>query len=119
MARRPQLHGAVPARRHVFYGLWLVAALAYGLGDLLTTVTILTSATHVAETNLLITVVFDALGNAGLLALKLTVLLCGLWVSVTAITHWEAHHLSYGPPVILATLGTLVTAHNVHLVLLP
>jgi len=108
---------ALTAREQEFYWLWIFATTAYGVGDILTTLTILSADTGVAEGNVVISYLFAVLGHPGFIALKLLVFFGALAVSVTAAEYWQDRHLYYGPPLILAVLGTLVTANNLHLVL--
>lgn len=109
--------GARLRRRLAVVGLWLATVLVYGIGDLLTTITILRTQNHLVETNVVLATIFDTFGRPGVITLKVSVLLFAALLSVAAFTRWNDHHLYYGPPTILAIMGTAATAHNVQLLL--
>ncbi|MFB6271063.1 MAG: hypothetical protein ABEH83_14050 [Halobacterium sp.] len=100
-----------------FYWLWIAATTAYGVGDVVTTVALVFYAPHVQEGNPLVAAAVDSLGLAGLVALKLAVFLGCLALSVYAMHAWRDRTLYAFPPLLLAALGTLLTAVNVRLLL--
>lgn len=97
-----------------FTALWTLPTLTYGVGDLLTTMTVAYAATAVTEANPVVRAAFEAGGLAGFVALKLAVLLVALAVGV-----WAARaddRLSYyGTPALLAVLGAFLTVYNLRL----
>lgn len=100
-----------------FYWLWIFAVTAYGVGDLVTTITILEFDVGVNEANLLLQQIFDSMGQTGLIGLKLAVFFLCLTVSMIAVEYWDDWPMYYAPPVILIGLGSLVTANNLYLFL--
>lgn len=102
-------------RRTEFYLLWIGATLAYGVGDLLTTLYFMTNDLGIVEANRLITLVVDAFGHGGFVGLKLLVFLTALAISVLAAEYWNDRTLYYGPPLLLIVLGSVVTINNLYL----
>ncbi|MFB6104205.1 MAG: hypothetical protein ABEJ57_03855 [Halobacteriaceae archaeon] len=98
-----------------FYWLWIVATLAYGVGDILTTLTILIADVGIREANLLLRHAFEHLGEWGVVALKLGVFVGALGVSVAGAELWEDPELYYTPPLVLIVIGTVVTTYNLYL----
>jgi hypothetical protein len=94
--------------------LWLVPTLTYGVGDLLTTMTLTYGVPWLREGNPVVVAVFDAGGTAGFAALKIAVLVLGLSVAVRAAR--DDDRLSYyATPAFLALLGAALTVHNLRL----
>lgn len=100
-----------------FYWLWIFATITYGIGDILTTLTILTVDLGIDESNLLIRHVFTHLGGAGIVGLKLIVFFIGLAISVAAAELWHDRNLYYAPPIMLTLLGGIATVNNLYLLL--
>lgn len=104
-------------REQEFYWLWIGATSAYGVGDIVTTLVILHFDIGVRESNLLVQRLFDSFGQNGLIAFKFAIFITSLAISLYAAEQldWE---LYYAPPAILIAVGTIVTAHNLRLMLL-
>lgn len=117
MHRPLQLSAAdVGSDRREFVTLWGIAALVYGAGDVLTTLALLYRAPTVVEANVLIRLVTDAFGPAGLVGLKLVVFLLSLALAVDASGRGD-RGLYYLPPVVLALFGAFTTAMNLRLLI--
>lgn len=101
-----------------FYWLWILATIAYGVGDILTTLTILTVDLGIQEANLLIRHAFTHLGQWGVVGLKLGVFIGAIALSVAAAELWDDRDLYYAPPIVLILMGTVVTANNLYLMVL-
>ena len=99
-----------------FSRLWFVAAATYGVGDVVTTIALIGFSDRVREANPLIRVAVDALGNTGLVGLKLAVFLSFILVSVDAAQR-EDRIFYYLPPVVLTAMGTFTTVYNVRLLM--
>lgn len=97
-----------------FGWLWLIPLATYGVGDIVTTITLLRFTAAVNELNGLITVVVDTFGLSGFVALKLGVFLACLGISLLGAT-WDDPVLYYFPPIVLSVVGTFVTAMNLQL----
>jgi hypothetical protein len=93
--------------------LWVLPTLTYGVGDLLTTMT-LARVPWLAEANPVVATVLDTGGTAGLVALKVAILLVALWVAVRA-GRADDRLSYYGTPAFLAALGAFLTVHNLAL----
>jgi hypothetical protein len=106
--------GGVPYPGRLVVCVWLLAVLAYGVGDGMTTVAVVTSPIH-TEANPVVAGVVGAFGTGGLLALKLVAFSAcsalGLWGGLR-----DDPFLRYMPPAVLAAVG--VTTTTVNLVLL-
>ncbi len=94
--------------------LWALPTLTYGAGDLLTTMTVADATTTVTEANPVVRAALDAAGVAGLVALKLAVLLCALALCVRA-ARVDDRLSYYGTPALLAVLGAFLTVYNLRL----
>jgi hypothetical protein len=99
-----------------FSRLWFVATATYGVGDIVTTIALIGFSEKVREANPLIRAAVDALGNAGLVGLKLAVFLTFILVSVDAAQR-EDPIFYYLPPVVLTVMGTFTTVYNVRLLM--
>lgn len=104
-------------REQEFYWLWILATTAYGVGDIVTTLTILYFDVGVREGNLLMQRAFDGFGQNGIIALKFAVFLGCLSISLYAAEKLD-WPLYYAPPVILFIVGLFVTMHNLRLMIL-
>jgi hypothetical protein len=102
--------GAFPFPGGLVAGVWLLAVLAYGVGDAVTTVAVVASPLH-AEANPVVAGAVAAFGTGGLLALKLAAFsVCsalGLWGGLR-----DDPFLRYMPPAVLAAVGVTTTAVN-------
>jgi hypothetical protein len=102
--------------RTEFYGLWLFVAVTYGAGDVLTTMTIDASA-GLVEANALVAAAMAQFGSAGLVALKIGVLLASIGISLYGLAVLRDRTVYYLPPLALACMGTFATAYNLVLLL--
>lgn len=104
-------------KERAFSRLWLIPLATYGVGDIITTITLLWFTDKVNEFNAVILFVVDAFGLPGFVALKLLAFGVGIGVSVLG-AHWDDWVLYYFPPAVLSVIGTFVTAINLQLFLL-
>lgn len=100
-----------------FYWLWILATTLYGVGDLVTTITILEFDVGIRESNLLLQQIFDSLGQTGVVGLKLAVFFVCITVSMIAVEYWDERPMYYAPPILLIGLGLIVTTNNMYLFL--
>jgi hypothetical protein len=107
---------AVGSDPREFVALWAIAAIAYGAGDVLTTLALLYDAPTVVEANALVRLATDAFGPTGLVGLKLVVFLLSLGIAVDASGRGD-RTLYYLPPVALALFGAFTTAMNLRLLI--
>jgi hypothetical protein len=99
-----------------FTALWTLPTLTYGVGDLLTTMTVAYAATAVAEANPVVAAALAYGGVTGFVALKLGVLFCAVALCVRAARAND--RLSYyGLPALLAILGAFLTVYNLRLLI--
>lgn len=103
--------------RAEFYGLWFLVAATYGAGDLLTTMTIVEASTEVVEANAVVAAAIARFGSAGLVALKIGVVLAAIGISVYGLVVLRDRTVYYLPPLALALMGTFATAYNLVLLL--
>ncbi len=99
-----------------FSRLWLVALATYGVGDVVTTITLLWFDGRVAEANGLLRAAVDAYGLAGLVGFKLVVFLVTIGVSLYG-DRIDDSLLYYLPPAVLAVFGGFAAAFNLRLLL--
>jgi hypothetical protein len=97
-----------------FVHLWMVPLATYGVGDIVTTITILWFSEKAQEANVLILAAVDAFGLAGFVGLKLLAFGIGIAVSVVGARS-DDPVVYYLPPVVLSVVGTFVTAVNLQL----
>ena len=102
-----------------FTALWLLSALTYGAGDVLTTLTLHYRSTAVVEGNPLVRHALTTLGPTGPVLIKLAVIVGCLAVSIRAVGIGDRGDpvLYYAPPVALALVGTFATAYNLRLLI--
>jgi hypothetical protein len=105
-----------PFEPREFRRLWTVALATYGVGDVVTTVTVLYFSARVNEMNGLVLFVVGAFGQWGLVGLKLGTFLVCIAVSVYGARTGDGV-LFYLPPAALAVVGAFATAYNVRLLL--
>lgn len=94
-----------------FYGLWLLAALTYGVGDVVSTLYAVLGIAGVDETNPVVRALLDSFGIPGFLLLKFLVFLVLISVSVQG-ARTDDRFSYYWPPVVMALLGVALTAWN-------
>jgi len=115
-AVRARLAGSLPARRRgEFLALWAVAVATYGVGDLVTTLRIVTTQPMVVEGNPLVAAAVATYGVPGLVGLKLAGVAVCLLVSCYGALVWDDLFAYYAPPVGLALVGAVLTANNLWL----
>lgn len=112
IGEKPPLYRRRPAE---FYGLWLLAALAYGLGDVVSTAYAVFIVPGVVEANPVVDVLLANVGLPGFLFLKLVVFLALLSISVHGARTGDRFSY-YWPPVLMTLLGTALTAWNLILI---
>lgn len=108
---------AFEGRTDEFYWLWILATTTYGVGDVVTTVALLYFEASVGEANVLVRAAVDNFGLAGLVGLKLAVLVLCLGVQVYAMADTDDWVVLYAPPAVLAVVGAFTTAFNLRLLL--
>ena len=96
--------------------LWVLPTATYGVGDLLTTMS-LHGVSSVREANpAVVTAAFDLAGTPGFVALKLGVLLVALAVALRAARADDPLGY-YGTPALLAVVGAFLTGYNLRLLI--
>lgn len=97
-----------------FYLLWLMAAVTYGIGDIVTTVAIIELENSVRETNPLLLYLTSNIGYAGLVGLKIAAFLVCIAVTIFALRkNWPLFY--YIPPIALTAIGLGLTVFNLSL----
>lgn len=97
-----------------FTWLWIVATTLYGVGDILTTMTIVRAVPNLAEGNALIKIAFETFGTPGLVGVKLAIFACCFTVSIWG-GRADDRLLFYTPPMVLAVIGAFSTVYNLRL----
>ncbi|MFC7324832.1 HalX domain-containing protein [Halorubrum rutilum] len=103
------------SRSTQFYALWLAAALAYGVGDVVSTLYATIAVPGLIEGNPVVNALLSTAGLPGFLLLKLIVLLVLVSVSVQGARQREPFSY-YWPPVVATGIGLLLTGWNVRLI---
>lgn len=98
-----------------FYALWFVAALTYGVGDIVSTLYAVFGVPGVNEANPVVDTLLVNFGVPGFLGLKLLVFLVLISVSVQGARTGDRFSY-YWPPVLASALGIALTAWNASLV---
>lgn len=98
-----------------FWGAWILAILAYGVGDVMTTIALVWSTPAYVEANPIIAWAIGAFGGGGFLGVKLLSFYGALGLSIWGGAGDEDHLLFYGPPVALALFGFVTTVLNLNL----
>jgi len=106
--------GLIPSPRSRFVQVWLLALLAYGVGDTVTTVAVMASPLY-AEVNPVVSGAVAAFGTGGLLALKFAAFAVCSGLSLRGGRLGDPF-LRYMPPAVLAAVGATTTAVNLGLV---
>jgi hypothetical protein len=106
--------GGVALRDAPFVCVWVAALLTYGVGDLLTTVAVVSSPVH-AEANPVVGTVIAAFGGGGVLALKFAAIAACFGLSIWGGLRDDDPFLFYMPPTVLAVVGTATTVLNLGL----
>jgi DNA-binding response OmpR family regulator len=103
-------------RPREFYGLWFLAALTYGIGDVVSTLYATVAVPGLIEANPIVGTLLSSSGLPGFLLLKLLVLFVLISVSVQGARRRERFSY-YWPPVVATGIGLLLTGWNVRLVI--
>jgi DNA-binding response OmpR family regulator len=99
-----------------FYALWFVAALTYGVGDVVSTLYATLTIPGLIEGNLVVNALLSAAGLPGFILLKLLVLFVLISISVQGGQSREQFSY-YWPPLVATGIGLLLTGWNVRLIL--
>ncbi|TKX56689.1 response regulator [Halorubrum sp. SS7] len=103
-------------RPREFYGLWFLAVLTYGVGDVVSTLYATVAVPGLIEANPIVGTLLSSSGLPGFLLLKLLVLFVLISVSVQGARRRERFSY-YWPPVVATGIGLLLTGWNVRLVI--
>lgn len=103
-------------RRREFYTLWAMAALTFGVGDLVTTLWGVRYTPGVFEGNPIVATILAQFGPAGFVVSKLVALGLLLWFGVQA-AHQNDHRTYYAIPILATVLGVGLTVWNLAVVL--
>lgn len=109
--------GAKPLYRRYpreFYGLWFLAAVTYGVGDIVSTVLAVFTDPDLVEFNPVVSIVLAEYGIAGFLAVKIVILVTLLWISVGGARSND-RFTYYWPPAVATALGIALTGWNLWL----
>ena len=98
-----------------FSTVWAVALATYGVGDVVTTISIVYFVPAFTEANPAIRWAIQSFGGGGFLGLKLLVIYACLGVSIWGGVLDEDPLLFYGPPALLTVMGLAVTGFNLAL----
>jgi len=104
------------ARPKEFYGLWLLAALTYGFGDIVSTVYAVFMVPGVDEANPVVDALLSNFGIGGFLLFKLLVFFILISISVQG-ARTEDRFSYYWPPILATLLGAGLTLWNLSLIL--
>jgi DNA-binding NarL/FixJ family response regulator len=103
-------------RSRTFYALWLLAVLAYGVGDIVSTLYATLAVPGFVEANPVVSGVLETSGLPGFLLLKLLVFFVLISISVHGARNRDRFSY-YWPPVVATGIGVLLTGWNVRLVI--
>lgn len=102
-------------KRREFFGMWILATLAYGVGDIVSTIALITYDPFVKEGNIFVQFLYDQWGLAGFVGGKLAVFFVCLGISWYALKAWKDPVLYYFPPLVLFVIGGSITGYNIYL----
>jgi hypothetical protein len=97
-----------------FYGLWFLAAITYGFGDIVSTALAVLGGSGIAEANPLVAGVLASYGLPGFLVVKFVILVALLWISVDGARSSDRFSY-YWPPLVATLLGGALTGWNLWL----
>jgi hypothetical protein len=100
-----------------FVRVWLLALATYGVGDVVTTVSLVWFSPRFVEANPVVAAAIGAFGGGGFLALKLLAFYACVGVSVWGGVLNDDPILFYSPPLVLAVAGAVATGTNLSLLL--
>ncbi|MEF8780703.1 MAG: hypothetical protein V5A46_08500 [Haloferacaceae archaeon] len=112
--RRSRARPIYDRRPDEFYWLWIFATATYGVGDVVSTVALVSFVPHLSEANPVVRLAMDSLGLWGLVAAKVAAFLVMVWISYLGARDGDGL-MYYFPPLLLAAVGTAVTAVNLRL----
>lgn len=95
-----------------FSAVWIAAFVTYGVGDVLTTFALVYLDPLAGEANPVVRAAIEAFGSGGLVGLKLLVFSVCIGISLRSGLAKRDGLLFYGPPVLLAGIGAVVTLFN-------
>ena len=104
-----------PFAERSFSNAWLLALATYGVGDVVTTIALLYFVPEFTEANPVVRFAIESFGGGGFLALKLLVFYACLGIAIWAGLMAKDKLMFYGPPMVLAAFGALVTIFNLTL----
>lgn len=104
-----------PFEEDRFSAAWLLALATYGVGDIVTTIALLYFMPAFTEANPMVRFAIENFGGGGFLALKLLVFYACLGIAIWAGLLAKDKLMFYGPPLVLALFGAVVTLFNLSL----
>lgn len=104
-----------PFEERRFSNAWLLALATYGVGDIVTTIALLYFIPSFTEANPMVRFAIENFGGGGFLALKLLVFYACLGITIWAGLLAKDKLMFYGPPLVLALFGAVVTLFNLSL----
>lgn len=103
-------------RKREFFTLWLLAALAYGVGDSVSTIASLRFVPGVGEANPLVASALNNFGFSGFIGVKVVVFVLLFTISVQGARAHDRFNY-YWPPILATLLGIFLTGWNLWLIL--
>ncbi|WP_396613717.1 hypothetical protein ACH9L7_18720 (plasmid) [Haloferax sp. S1W] len=103
-----------PFEGREFSLLWLIALATYGVGDIVTTITLLYFQQRFAEANAFLRASTEQFGQLGLIFPKMATFFICIGVSLYGAQK-EDSVLYYLPPIVLSVIGAFATAFNFRL----
>lgn len=101
-----------------FVQAWLLALVTYGVGDVVTTIAIVSVSDLHAEANPVVRQAIAAFGGGGFLGLKFVVFCACIVISLRVGAGGDDPLMLYYPPLLLAVVGSYLTLHNLGLLML-
>lgn len=102
-------------RTREFTLLWILATVAYGVGDIVSTIALITYDPFVKEGNLFVQWLYEGWGLPGFVVGKLLVFGICFGISFYALKAWKDPVLYYFPPLVLTVVGGAITGYNIFL----
>ena len=97
-----------------FYWWWTAAIATYGVGDIVTTIAMVSLVPELAEGNPVLRWAIARYGLGGLAGVKLGAFVCMIWLSWLGSKEND-RLLYYFPPALLTVVGLFLTVHNTRL----
>lgn len=98
-----------------FVRVWMLALVTYGVGDVVTTIALVWFVPGLGEANPLVVFAVATFGGGGYLALKLLAFFASLGISLWAGFQEADPVFFFGPPLLLAAVGAVLTGYNLWL----